>query len=918
MHRQWKDFLGSSVEPHCLDAETVKSFHVLMPAHSSKDSQEICASMRNLQAFPRVRSPTIRREIEARLLRCERILTFKSYHHDMILLEGCYQPLRDLFPTIGTTLQSSCEASFRHDLRYFRANYIELWLRVMRKYPYLSDHASASVKKEIGGDKFVPCLKSETEVSQLVSFAKSRGFWTYDIANPLLYGTDEIQLESATTFFPKLSCKKGNIRRNNRCSRPRARDFEQAWKHLSLQSVFQDKKQATLKYPTAFAVARNIAHCFWGAVAPGEIDNPGRILEAHQLTELQNDSGSIRDELQGSLSQIVTVVHTDPMQGVSQHQAKMRRPTSSIYSRSGRSPSTLTSPQFESVIDGKEWRVETFIESYRDREDVPSTGNGAEGHEIESHVDPQANESNGDALMLLSSDSSPTSTEEETSNFASQARKGHLRGERLEVDKGRDRVERADERLHEVKKEGHRRNPHRIEKPQHYNEKKKLKQQQAHLTRVLQNHNNDPKLTASQREYVNLLDTERTEVDNVSNPPSAGDVSVVSNSELAMPQLVHDDRDIKVHLHDSEQDIQGSANQWCTQNENDDVQTATRKAEEQMYGAEDAVNEVYDEEPDGQTQQFERDEIDYGESSHDTINIPKDTTSDLFPGGSINRATNSSLGRHGLTQKIAPPTLSEVQAETIEGSTPRQDKRKAIYCETGSVNEADHSAIPQIQISASQTEESDTAVVGEGAAIPTDRPESMFPGGPLVQDRMKQRTTEEHSSAQTSTLSKKRYLPSESEDADVDLRPPKTSNQAQLNSWEPFQETVDAIGRILNNLDHARIYATSSIAIVELSAQQHLNHVRLWSWLKDDQELFDRQMSSLLMKGFGFQVVCSDAHLQGRRYCSLEHMEYWNAYFGDNECGYWLAVITPWRSRGSSREKVRKTHGDKNCEPNNE
>ena len=91
MHRQWKGFLGSSVEPHCLDAETVKSFHVLMPAHSSKDSQEICASMRNLQAFPRVRSPTIRQEIEARLLSCERILTFKSFHHDMILLEGCYQ-----------------------------------------------------------------------------------------------------------------------------------------------------------------------------------------------------------------------------------------------------------------------------------------------------------------------------------------------------------------------------------------------------------------------------------------------------------------------------------------------------------------------------------------------------------------------------------------------------------------------------------------------------------------------------------------------------------------------------------------------------------------------------------------------------------------------------------------------------------
>ena len=142
--------------------------------------------MRNLQVFSRVRSPTIRRGLVTRLLGCERMLTFKSFHHDMILLEGCYQALRDLFPTAGTTLQSSCEASFRHDRQYFRVNYIDLCLRVMRRYPYLSDHAAASVKKELGADKLIPYLKSETEVSQLVSFAKSRGFWTYDIANPLL------------------------------------------------------------------------------------------------------------------------------------------------------------------------------------------------------------------------------------------------------------------------------------------------------------------------------------------------------------------------------------------------------------------------------------------------------------------------------------------------------------------------------------------------------------------------------------------------------------------------------------------------------------------------------------------------------------------------------------------------------------
>lgn len=253
-----------------------------MPAYSTKDSLEICTKMRDLQVFPRVRSPTIRRELMTRLLSCERILTFKSFRYDVILLEGCYRALCDLFPIAGTTLQSSCEASFRHDPQYFRINYTDLWLRVMRKCPYLSDHASASVKTEVGGNKPIPYRKSETEVSHLVSFAKSRGFWTYDIANPLLRGTNETHLESANAFFPELSCTEGNIRRNHRCSHPRACDFEQVWKHLSLQSMFRAPQHPKQKYPTAFAVIRDIVRCFFGTTIPDEIHNPRRILEVHQ------------------------------------------------------------------------------------------------------------------------------------------------------------------------------------------------------------------------------------------------------------------------------------------------------------------------------------------------------------------------------------------------------------------------------------------------------------------------------------------------------------------------------------------------------------------------------------------------------------------------------------------------------------
>ena len=340
-------------------------------------------------------------------------------------------------------------------------------------------------------------------------------------------------------------------------------------------------------------------------------------------------------------------------------------------------------------------------------------------------------------------------------------------------------------------------------------------------------------------------------------------------------------------------------NQWYN---DDDEQTATRKTEGQMCSPDDAVGKVHNHRSADCTQQADREDTDGDIQSEITIKIPIGTASDIFRGSPIEPAASSSVDAHEPIQDIEVPTFSEVQAETIAGSTSLQDERKLIYHETASVNQVGKSAIPGILVTASREEGSDTAAVSGDAAMSTDRPDSVFQGGFLPPCHTNQ--FNEQLSSQYPTLSKKRNLPTEPEE--------NPSNKAQLSSWEPFRETVDVVGRIWRDLDHARIYVTSSIEVKELSAQQHTNQERLWSWLKEDSELFDRQMSSLLMKKFGFQVVCSDAHLQGRRYCSLEHMEYWNAYFGDNERGYWLAVLTPWRSAFSSREKVRKTYDDKN------
>ena len=192
IHRRWTHILGPDVDPHCLDLQTVRLFHVLMPAHSIHDSRTICASMQNFKAFAHVRNPTIRQGIQNRLLSCERIPTFKSFHRDTILLEGCHQPLRDFFLMEETTLQKACDASFSLSARYFRTNYIDMWLQIMRNYPYLSDHSSANVKKNGNEGEPLHYLKSKAQSSKLVSFVASRGFWTCDIENLLPQDHDQM------------------------------------------------------------------------------------------------------------------------------------------------------------------------------------------------------------------------------------------------------------------------------------------------------------------------------------------------------------------------------------------------------------------------------------------------------------------------------------------------------------------------------------------------------------------------------------------------------------------------------------------------------------------------------------------------------------------------------------------------------
>ena len=902
----WCYILKQDVNPYDLDLQTVKQFHLLMPASSSCDARTVRESFRKFDVFPQVRSHSVRQTLLTRVLSCERIVTLKSFQRDTILLEGCYQPLQSLFEIGETTLQTTCKALFTNDLRYFSANYIDMWLYVVRNYPWLSDHSSASLKKDRYGEEPVHHTKSNAEILKLASFVASRGFCNSNISNLLRGHHVQIHSEPANTKFSKLTCNRANVPRHNRCSLPRASDFDESWKYLSLQNTFHTRSQPSKRYPHAFAVVRDVVRCFWGSGTPDEIDNPERILHVHQYMEQENDLDGAGDENLDLSFRGVTSIDPDSMQGVSQHPAKEVRPASSVYSRSAWSSSPPTSPQHGPIADSASDVIDFVIDSYQTQEGVSSTVNAAERHKFGSDAHGggfQENETNEDAsipLSLATRDQFPASTMVEVPSNTTQVVDSELRRERPEVFKDADGVGQTHETLHESQRERNLTNPHRIAKAQHYKKKKKLKQHQRRLTQVLQGHEKASGVTSAQREYINLIDTREGEVREVCDTSSAGEGLVLSNMELAIPQLVH---------HDQRVDMQSGANQWHANDEDDDVHTATRKAEEQIRGAADAVNEVYDDESAYQIQQTNGNEPGDGIHNSDNIHILATTTSDLFPGGPIEPVPDSSAHRQEPTQSIEAPTVSHGQAETIDGGTSLQDKRKAIYHEAGSVQEVGNSAIPQIQVDASHEAETSTAAVCEQSAVSTGKHESMFPGGVFAPCPVEQVTLGEQSSSEIPKLSKKRNLPAESEDASVHLRAPKTSNRAQKNDWEPFKDTVNAVGRAWGDLDYARIYVTSSVDIAELSAQQHPNQERLWSWIREDQELFDRQMSQLRKK-YGFQVICSDAHPQGRRYCTLEHMEYWNVYFGDNEPGYWLAVLTPWRSANPSREKVRRT-GDR-------
>ena len=151
-----------------------------------------------------------------------------------------------------------------------------------------------------------------------------------------------------------------------------------------------------------------------------------------------------------------------------------------------------------------------------------------------------------------------------------------------------------------------------------------------------------------------------------------------------------------------------------------------------MCSPDDALGEVHNHRSADCTQQADREDTDGDIQSEITTKVPIVTVSDIFRGGPIEPAASSIVDAHEPIQAIEAPTFSEVQAEKIAGSTSLQDERKLIYHETASVNKIGKSAIPGILVTASREEVLDTAAVSGDAAMSTERPGSVIPGGSLA------------------------------------------------------------------------------------------------------------------------------------------------------------------------------------------
>lgn len=274
IHKVWSDILGKDVFPECLDEHTVESLYLRMPAHSAHDAFHVEEALRVSTAFPAAHSDRIRRAVLGRILACEKVITFKSFHADMVLLEACYYPLRQLRLEEKGSFRQACRLSFQHDGGNFEARYVDIWLYSIRNYPKFSSVQDTGLKK--GGDRGASehLTRNQSAVAELASFAASCGFRSETIEVTSAGEGHKTHDDDDGDELPALSGGNREVCLQDRCGRPPKALFEACWWQISSKGVFAERSEPAKRHATPYAVARSFVRSLLGFERPYDVQRP--------------------------------------------------------------------------------------------------------------------------------------------------------------------------------------------------------------------------------------------------------------------------------------------------------------------------------------------------------------------------------------------------------------------------------------------------------------------------------------------------------------------------------------------------------------------------------------------------------------------------------------------------------------------
>lgn len=283
----WEHILGTDLHPDQLDETTVLELQMYLPAYSTQDCDEITKLFVNQKVFPFVQDVRARESIGRRVLSCKRIVTFNSFFNDFIYLRTCFDGLKALLPSTWKTDGCSFEQALAHNWQphsrmnscermseghfekspdNFRECYADLWLFAMREFPYLSDGKASRPLHDgtLTGNDTEPWSLMGPKKAQLAHQAfRFGGFETDEIEKLKASHPIEESQDVPSLVSPKVSTNHNALNRRDRSNRPSRTNYTGVRAFLYRSHVYDTAPVKQKKHATAYAVAREIVHCYW-------------------------------------------------------------------------------------------------------------------------------------------------------------------------------------------------------------------------------------------------------------------------------------------------------------------------------------------------------------------------------------------------------------------------------------------------------------------------------------------------------------------------------------------------------------------------------------------------------------------------------------------------------------------------------